>query len=63
MRLRVLPLPSEVAGEHVREPFLLILDEVTDDEVTAVLAAQIKDATPAAGCLVFKASVDLPAVD
>lgn len=61
MRLRVLALPTQTLGPASYAPFLLVFDRCTpaEGEDLADNAADIREATGAAGVMVFSDDVEL----
>lgn len=61
MRLRVLALPTQTLGPASHTPFLLVLDRCTpaEGEDLAANAADIREATGAAGVMAFSDDVEL----
>lgn len=60
-RIQVLPLPPVKAGEYEHTPFILILDQVTDDQpVSQEFTAWVEETTGAAAVIVTPDTIDAP---
>lgn len=59
MRIRTMKLPSQVTGDTVQTPFLIVVDKCNIEELDAEAGEGIKSASGAAGVLVFAGAVEI----
>lgn len=59
-RLQVLPLPTETVGEFAHTPFVLVIDQVTDDKEWSMAAVHhLKEHTRAEVVIVHEGTLDV----
>lgn len=65
MRMQIAPLPPVTVGEYTDHPFILILDEVTDEQLSTLsdgaVGHHLKASTGARAVMVFTHTLDLHA--
>lgn len=60
-RIQILPLPTMKAGDYERTPFVIILDQIADDEVWREVDLEvIRHETGAASVIAHTGTLDAP---